>query len=378
MKTAMQPPMKILHALALAAGLLPMAAVQANHFYDKCTRSDGQPIGSSITIQTAATIDPSIKEGEAYGPWLSHEVTFTCTRTPELHAGSTFQPNQDYFEVKTTWAATDAVDRGVFAADPNYHVYSSYGIGFIARITEHIDGQPPQTTPFNKSIGSYTTTIFTGTYARQAGDVSKFHRKLEIRLVRLKEKPTTPHIFYPVSTNFYTKTRHEHKNAHTWLHNSAYAYYLKTAINQIVGTCKTVNGSTIAPQTVQLGRVHTNDIPDIGDAGPMTAFDLHFLECPKGLKSINYTFEPLPAGTSPVNGILPQRLAAAATGVGVQVLDGSGQPIVFNTPITLAAYDKHHPDPDYVVPLKARIIRTDSTANAGKLEAAMNVVVTYK
>jgi len=359
------------------AGLLPMTTARANHFEDRCTRSDsGTAVSQPITIPATITIGRDVQEGEAYGPWLSNTVTFTCTRTPVLHFGSTYQPANDYFEVKTTYAPTDAVDRGVFAADPSFHVYSSYNLGFIARITEYIDGQPPQTTPLNKAIGGYTTTIFKGNHARQAGDISSFHRKLEVRLVKLKASPPKTHLFYPVSTNLYTRNRYEHEQAHAapvWKKNSGYAYYLKTTNNNLKAACKTPD------QTVDLGTTYTASLQGPDGAGPATDFTLRFEKCPPYLTAIDYQFHALAQNTI-TNGILPLvDLPDKATGVGVQVLMPDGvTPLAFDTTMPLDIYNANNPAPLYEIPLKARIVRTPGALGGGKVKALMQMEVTYK
>jgi len=372
--------LNLIRALALMlAALLPMSAVQANHFEDNCTRSDGKPIGTPIHLYATINIGRDVQVGEAYGPWISHEVIFTCTRTPVLHAGSTWQPANDYFEVKTAWTATDADNNipPLFAADPNYRVYRSYGVGFIARMTEYIEGHPPQTTPFNKVVGAYTTTTFTDNYARQANDVSRFHRRLEIRLVKLAANPGPTHLFYPVTAKFFTQTRKPPKHGHgtdttVWKQHPDYTYYLNTTRNSIAAACITPNVN------VPLGTTYTASLQN-GGAGPLKDFSLRFEQCPQGLTAIDYRLRAVPQ--QPVtSGVLP--LVAqpeSASGVGVQVLEADGAtPVTFDAWRHLNAYDPTQPDATYEVPLKARIKRTSGTLEGGQVKALMEMEVKYK
>jgi len=218
---------------------------------------------------------------------------------------------------------------------------------------------------------------FVGTHARSHGDVSKFHLTWHVRLVKLQGVPYPPVTvdIHGITANFYTSKYHKHANIE-WFHHSHYYNYFRTTIKNINAACTL----SVPTSDVQLGEVSAYAIQDIGQTGPSTGFNVNFKDCPAYMGSVSYQFHPLPPGGSVGNGILPQRdaSATAAQGVAVQVLDENDQPIPFDTPVELSAYNPQTPDPNYTVPLKAHIIRTGGDLKAGNVEAAMNVVATYK
>jgi len=381
----------LIRALVLAStGLLPLS-VQAHYIQDGCLRNPGgsaldEPVNfPAITLNSGR----DVPVGEAFGPWFTHTMTWTCTRMTD-HTPVFWRPN-DYFHTKSwVYVRTEMKDRGLYAADPGFRVYSfkeDSSIGFIAKVIRRVKNGQQDTLSLNTKPGiTYENEKeLKGSVARKVGDVSEFQLELQIRLVKLDGKPTTEtQHFQAIEVQFFSSKYHKDGYINLWDHfppHSRYPYSLTTTVKTITATCKTSNGNTIEAQTVRLGEVYTDQIRKVGDSGPVTPFSLHFRECPKYLTSIDYTFKPLPAGVNPVNGTLAQldpTATNAAKGVGVQVLDGQDAPLTFNTPIRLSAYDPHHPNPDYVVPLKARIIRTAPDVTAGEVHAAMNVVVTYK
>jgi len=379
----------VIRTLALAtAGWLAMTPAQANHYKDVCTRSDSKSLNQPIHIPVQFDyVEDDVKVGEAYGPWFRHHITWTCIRTPDLHRGSTYQPAEDYFEARTRYYPDGAVQNGeLFAADPSFRIYH-YGstIGFIARITQHIDGQPPQTTPVNAPVGTVITTEFKDNVARKAGDVSKFHFTLEVRMVKQKKPPIKNAKPLFLVNNFDSTDRSEHddhkahkkhKGKKDWKQRSHMYNYLVVDVNRIQPACITPS------QTVPLGNVGATTLQAPGSAGPLSGFNLRFEQCPPHKAGIDYKLQPVYGLASSIPGTLRlDPASSSATGVGVQVLLADGiTPMTFNQPYPLAAYDPHNTDPSvvYQVPLQARIVRTDGPLQSGTVEAAMTVVATYR
>jgi len=375
--------MRLIRALALVClGLLSVAA-QATYVWDLCTRSDGT-IGQPIFIPMTQHIPRDVQVGEAYGPWFSYTITWTCTRLYDEPIPSWHRPN-DYFHVKTWFHPAAVTDRGLLAADPSFRVYgyAGHNFGFIIKVDQYIEGQSPQTTHLNSLPGLFMPEQeFLGTHARSHGDVSKFHVTWHVRFVKLSGPVHVPITFdiHGITANFYTDKYHQDGIIH-WLHNSHYLGFFKTTVKNTQLACKL----SVPTSDVQLGEVSAYTIRDLLQTGPSTGFNINFKDCPAYMGSVSYQFQPLPGQAWPTGvpnnyGILPQRdtSTTGAKGVAVQVLDENDQPIPFDTPVELSAYNPQAPDPDYIVPLKAHIIRTGGGLKAGNVEAAMNVVATYK
>jgi len=368
---------------AVAAGIFaartPAAIVIGgmHHVEDFCTRSDsGNLLGQAITIPITLNIGRDVQAGEAFGPWFRHEITWTCMRTAVPNNEHAFRPPDDRFEVKTDILPLNTVDQGAFPADPNFRVYGypGYNIGLIAKVTQGIAGGPEQTTYVNTVPGGYITTTFEDGFARQHGDISRFHLTLEVRLVKLKGlKIPESFLLMPIIVNFFSISRHPGALPY-WKHNSHYYNYLKTTISNVNAACTTPNID------VPLGDAHGGNLRNADDTGPTKEFNLRFENCPAYMRSVAYRFQS--ASVSPhaiSNGTLPLDPVSTASGVGVQVLHADDTPLAFSTTfIPLADYDPQNPSPVYLVPMKARIIRTDGELKGGSVHAAMKMVVRYR
>jgi len=362
--------------LAVCSALLwPLTAVHANHVEDVCTRSDsGKTLSKPVHIPVTITIGRDVQVGEAFGPWFTHTITWTCKRTPIPDGKHSFKPPNDYFEVKTQFSPGHVVDKGSFLADPSFRVYGfgGYNIGLIVKITQAIEGDKEITIPITTLPSGIATTEFQDSYARQHHDISKFHLTVQFRLVKLQgvPMPKTAQIL-PLKVHFFSISRHPGA-APYWKHHAHYSNYLQTTLNSISASC------TTPPVNVRLGDAHGGNLRNINDTGPTKAFNLRFENCPAYMGAVAYRFQSVPQQAI-ANGILPLDPAlSTASGVGVQVLNSDDTPLAFNdTFIPLTAYDAFNPDPLYLVPMKARIIRTSGALQGGDVHAVMKMVVRY-
>jgi len=388
--TTMKYTMNLIRALVLAsAGLLPLS-VQAHYIQDKCLRNPGGSALNEPVNFPAITLNSGrdVPVGEAFGPWFKHTLTWTCTRTTSHDPK--FSRDNDYFHTRSwVYPIKKMEDRGLYAADPSFRVYSfkkDSSVGFIAKVIRQVKNGQHDTFSLNTKPGltQENEKELKGSVARKVGDVSEFQLELQIRLVKLDGKPTTETLHFPaIEVQFFSSKYHQGGNINLWDRfppHSKYLYSLTTTVKTIKATCKTSNGNTIEDQIVQLDTVPAHALITRG-FGPDTPFKLHFRDCPPAMTAIHYAFQPLPGGTSPVNGILPQMAvgSTAATGAGVQVRDENNQPINFGLPLPLSAYNPNATGPaSYAVPLTARIHRTHGPLTGGSVEAAMNVEVTYQ
>jgi len=359
-------------------GLLPFAAVQAHHVEDFCTRSDGKGWGSVITIPITASIGRDAQVGDAIGPWSGYSVTWTCIRTaipapPDIHA---YQPPNDNFEVRTEIMPVGMVDKGSFPADPSFRIYgyAGYNIGIIARVIQEVEGGTSAETNFNHlPVGTFFVTNLADGSARKHGDISKFHLRLEVRLVKLEGvKIPTNYNVHRFTINFKSISRHPGL-APYWKHHSHYFTHVNSTMHNLNAACETPDVH------VDLGTAHGGNLANVNDAGPITEFNLRFENCPAYIGSVAYRFQSVPLqaisnGTLPLDPVL-----STASGVGVQVLNADDTPLVFNdTFIPLTAYNAASPDPVYLIPIKARIIRTPGTLQGGSVHASMRMVTRYR
>ena len=67
--------------------------------------------------------------------------------------------------------------------------------------------------------------------------------------------------------------------------------------------------------------------------------------------------------------------ASSATGIGLQLLDALGKPLVYGSTMQVAGYAGSAGD--YSVPLRARYYQTDASVTAGNANAAVTVTISY-
>jgi len=101
----------------------------------------------------------------------------------------------------------------------------------------------------------------------------------------------------------------------------------------ITGEVKASSCEVNADETVRIGTFAGSDFPSIGSTSAFKAFNITLTKCYAGLSSVQVTF----SGTSDVDNpalLAINEGAGMATGLGVEVLDTNGNPILIdeNTP----------------------------------------------
>lgn len=132
-------------------------------------------------------------------------------------------------------------------------------------------------------------------------------------------------------------------------------------------------------KTVNLGRHATSEFPAKGSTAGLTDFSIDLSGCPaSGLSSISYTLTPTLV-VDAVNGVIgTDSFTGAATGLGVKVMDGNGNPAAFNTAkaVTYTAGQSN-----LSIPFKAALYRTvapPTNITPGVVRASMAFTMTYK
>ncbi|MGS1105017.1 fimbrial protein [Achromobacter anxifer] len=143
------------------------------------------------------------------------------------------------------------------------------------------------------------------------------------------------------------------------------------------------------PITVVLGACKTSDFPvDMGShpqsvfkgigstTGPVS-FNVQVNDCPSGINSVQYQFEPVNAVLDPGKGILALSSAATAKGIGLQLKDGIGRALEYRRQYRLEAYSQAVGG-SYTIPLTAAYYQTAATVQPGKADAQLRFTLTYQ
>jgi len=154
---------------------------------------------------------------------------------------------------------------------------------------------------------------------------------------------------------------------------------LQIATLQAVGHPSIIVVACTTPNvTVNMGNHRLSEMAAVGSTTSSTSFNILLNSCPSGLNGITYELDPtttIVAGTG--NSVVTLDGSSTASGVGLQVLDGNGNPFALGTPVTFTGYNQSTGG-NYAIPLKARYYRTTSAANVGSANTAITFIMTYQ
>ena len=77
------------------------------------------------------------------------------------------------------------------------------------------------------------------------------------------------------------------------------------------------------------------------------------------------------------NGVLALSSGSTATGIGLQLKDGSGNPLKYNTQYTLTRYSKTTGG-SHTIPLTAAYYQTAASVTPGSANAVLTFTMTYQ
>jgi major type 1 subunit fimbrin (pilin) len=139
-----------------------------------------------------------------------------------------------------------------------------------------------------------------------------------------------------------------------------------------------VQACTTADVTVNLGSHQQSEFTGIGSVTKSpVGFNIAVNACPGGLTKIQYQFIPLNAVLDATNGVLALSSSSTATGIGVQLKDGSGAALKYNTQYTLSGYNTTTGG-SYTIPLTAAYYQTASSVTPGSANAVLTFTLTYQ
>lgn len=141
----------------------------------------------------------------------------------------------------------------------------------------------------------------------------------------------------------------------------------------IDSACQVVNGLS-SPLDVQLGKVSKTVFTGAGSTSTLTKFDIQLKNCPETVTSAAINFGGTPdADNNTTLAVTPD--ANAATGVAVQLLDSSDQPVSLYTPSQQYPLTSGSTVND--LEFGARYIQTQAAVTAGPANAVSTFTVIY-
>lgn len=145
----------------------------------------------------------------------------------------------------------------------------------------------------------------------------------------------------------------------------------------IGSTINVAQSSCTTPDfTVSLGTHAHTELRTVGSSTSSTHFNIPLNNCPAGIRSIKYKVDAVTAILDADRAIVALNANSTANGVGVQLLDGSGNVHPFGTTRTAAGINAA--GGNFAIPLRARYFRTGSGISGGTANTSMTFTISYE
>jgi len=396
LKLAAQPARR---RAAFGAGLMALLCVHTAQAVDDCVLSGD--INPTDIVHVVGEFESSSQQHDFLTDWvkISHPNAWSCTRKNEAATSKTKVIFKAYM---LGIGGTEPVDHNFIVDGENYGVYrsgnapNSERIGFIVTRQYHINASngyswsspwlpvrrdtdnnahPPG---YEHELSLPNDTTYTVSFDYWIRLVKRPHDK-----ATANDFPKTGQAieFDAVAWSYY---RAKGVLLQPYRHTRVRAWF-----NRKDNTC-----TTPVSQTVKMDAVPISLFKGIGQS-PLpgtTPFKLALTDCSPSITGIDYKLAPASLHpnshkptlletrrwhTIPHTGMLANT-TGSATGVGVQVLDGNGSPVTFDTASKLTANTFTPGDTAIDIPLQARYIQTGNTVTPGTVHATMTVLYMYK
>lgn len=145
---------------------------------------------------------------------------------------------------------------------------------------------------------------------------------------------------------------------------------LSASISVTQRACSTSN------VTVDMGTTLTSAFKGVGTRGSTTPFAIKLNDCPTGINSVSYQIDATTAVVSTSASVVALSTTSTASGIGVQILDQSLNPVPFGKAVTFSSYDKA--GGNFSIPLNAAYYQTGSTVKPGSAVSSVIFTLTYQ
>ncbi|WP_244827284.1 fimbrial protein [Caballeronia sp. TF1N1] len=147
-------------------------------------------------------------------------------------------------------------------------------------------------------------------------------------------------------------------------------YLIVPAVTVVPLTCQTPD------VPVPLGTHFPVEMASVGATTAAVPFNISLNNCPSGMNGVLYEIDPTTSVLNSSQSVVALNGSSSATGVGVQLLDGSGAVFPLSTTKAFSGYNSSTGG-SYVIPMKARYYRT-GTVTPGPANTSMILTMTYQ
>lgn len=359
-------------ASALVIACLFLEAARADGIGADCVRQGGA--AGDLVYQyvppTAISLPNNVPRWEPLGPWMfsNDAMAWRCTPLDVLATGTTLRLSVQGYSPYTR--------EGSITVDGDaYSIYRTYNasLGYIARWRFSANGQVSDWQPLTIRPAAYQTPATAFDIPHNGGQPFNLGVDVAIRLVKISSSTLMPGavaVFDPMYVRHYQRMG----DGRTFQGSGTYRIVQVRASTVSVvagGTCTTPD------QDVKLMADVSTSFSGVGSVAGTQPFTLSFNNCPAGMSRIGYRFTPTTAVLDAANGVVALDGTATATGVGIQLADGQGQPVEFGTLYWLQDYNSLQVQ-SYRVPMQASLYQTEPTVSGGSVSSAITFTMDYR
>ncbi|MDF3838442.1 fimbrial protein [Cupriavidus basilensis] len=139
----------------------------------------------------------------------------------------------------------------------------------------------------------------------------------------------------------------------------------------------TVLACTTPNITVNLGTHRASEFSGPNTFTSSVNFNLALNNCPTGMNTIRYQVDAVTPIVNAQNSVVALDASSTASGVGLQLLNGSGTPFPLGSAQTFSGYNSGTGG-SYTIPFRARYYQTGSAVGPGRANSVMTFTMTYQ
>lgn len=148
--------------------------------------------------------------------------------------------------------------------------------------------------------------------------------------------------------------------------------YFRNATKMVI----TQQTCTVSNINVPMGVQPASGFQGINTRMTPTDFAINLNNCPSGINSIKYRLDPTTTIINPTKSVVTLQSSSTASGVGVQILDASSNPLPLGVDNVFSGYAAT--GGNYSIPLKAAYYQTGYIAKGGSANTSLTFTMTYQ
>jgi major type 1 subunit fimbrin (pilin) len=335
-----------------------------------CVRTSGVyaylPTTTVSVGRNAAVNDP-------LGTWITVSAPnfWTCTHLGTLYGTARLGVSGYAPYLNRSSLTLDGITYSVYSSD----AYEFKGLGYIMRWRAVLNGQTTGWQAMTGPPGIYLTPAeLLGSITYNGGTSFPFGFDVQVRYVK-RSTALSSGLVNVVEDLLYAEHYRTYNNGASSDRGSSTYVIAQQPFNTLTlaagGTCTTPDVN------VSLPSVSSSSFSGVGTTGGAASFNLAFNNCPAGLGAVGYSFAATGAVLNASQGVVALSAGSTATGLGLQLLSGTGVPVSFGTDYVLSSYDNTQVR-SYTVPMQARLYQSDNTVTPGTVGASVTFTLSYR